>query len=113
MLSNAHLSCLTGYHTVYCISRHRPPCQSPYTPFAPFLLSMWTKLQAVAVGAATHAASLSEGSQKLNSLETLEPFKKAMMQALARRRLLDDQARGSLALAKLLHPCNRCILQPA
>ena len=50
------------------------------------------QLQAVAVGAATHAASLSEGSQKLNSLETLEPMKKAMMQALARRRLLDDQA---------------------
>jgi hypothetical protein len=46
------------------------------------------------VGAATHAASLSGGSQKLNNLETLEPMKKAMMQALARRRLLDDEELG-------------------
>ena len=61
-------------------------------------------MQAVAVGAATHAASLSEGSQKLNSLETLEPFKKAMMQALARRRLLDDQACTTIPPALLLQP---------
>jgi len=59
-------------------------------------------LQAVAVGAATHAASLSGGSQKLNNLETLEPMKKAMMQALARRRLLDDQVLLICPLGALL-----------
>ena len=51
-------------------------------------------LQAVAIGAAVHAGSLGQGSGSLSQLETMDPFKKALMQALAIKRMREDEQLG-------------------
>ena len=48
-------------------------------------------VQAVARGAAVYAASLSQGSSKMNRMETMEPLKKALMEALAKKKLREDE----------------------
>lgn len=54
--------------------------------------------QAVAIGAAVHAGSLSDGGGSLNQLETMEPLKRALLEALAKKELLENE---ELARAKL------------
>ena len=51
-------------------------------------------LQAVAIGAAVHAGSLGEGSGSLSQLETMDPFKKALMQAIATKQVREDEQLG-------------------
>lgn len=38
-----------------------------------------------------YAASLSEGSSEMNQMETMEPLKKALMEALAKQRMREDE----------------------
>lgn len=39
-----------------------------------------------------YAASLSQGSSRMNQMETMEPMKKALMEALAKQKLREDDS---------------------
>lgn len=41
-----------------------------------------------------YAASLSEGSSHMNQMETMEPLKKALMEAIAKQKLREDETLG-------------------
>ncbi len=56
-----------------------------------------------------YAASLSEGSSQMNQMETMEPLKKALMEALAKQKLQQDE---DLA-RRLLGPEYRAFRQEA
>lgn len=47
--------------------------------------------QAVAIGAAVRAGSLSDGSGRFSQLETMDPLRRALMEALAKKQLLEDE----------------------
>ena len=39
-----------------------------------------------------YAASLSEGLSEMNQMETMEPLKKALMEALAKQKMREDES---------------------
>ena len=100
-LVSAHC-CATGPDMTICHqSRHSPTgvCQLLSQSRQPNhfdlrLHGLFMGLQAVAIGAAVHAGSLGEGSGSLSQLETMDPFKKALMQAIATKQMREDEQLG-------------------